>query len=60
MDYQTFATAQERDAALLQHMEKEPTKVVRRLLAPNVHVYCYTAHPDAPDAPWKITFQQIY
>ncbi len=56
MDYQTtIATAQERDAALLlEHMEREPTTVVRRLLTPNVHVYCYTAHPDAPDAPWKI------
>ena len=39
-----------------QHMEKEPTKVVQRLLAPNVvNVYCYTAHPAVPpDAPRKI------
>ncbi len=28
MDYQTIATAQEQDAALLQHMEREPTNIV--------------------------------
>jgi transposase InsO family protein len=51
MDYQTIAEAQAQDAALLQHAEKEPTKIGQQLLAPNVHVYCYVPQPGAP---WKI------
>jgi transposase InsO family protein len=51
MDYQTIAEAQAQDTALLQHAEKEPTKVGQQLLAPNVHVYCYVPQPGAS---WKI------
>jgi transposase InsO family protein len=51
MDYQSIAAAQAQDAALIQHAQKDPTRIGQQLLAPNTQVYCYTSHPGEP---WKI------
>jgi transposase InsO family protein len=51
LDYETIADAQTRDAELQQLAQQEPTKYIRQLLAPNIHVWCYI---NEPNAPWKI------
>jgi hypothetical protein len=50
-DYETIADAQTRDAKLQQLAQREPTKYIRQLLAPNMHVWCYISEPNVP---WKI------
>jgi hypothetical protein len=51
LDYETIADAQTRDAELQQLAQREPTKFVRQMLAPNTHVWCYIKEPHVP---WKI------
>jgi hypothetical protein len=41
LDHETIADAQTRDAELQQLAQREPTKFVRQMLAPNTHVWCY-------------------
>jgi hypothetical protein len=51
LDYETAADAQTRDAELQQLAQREPTKFVRQMLAPNTHVWCCIKEPHVP---WKI------
>jgi transposase InsO family protein len=49
MDFDTIAQAQAQDAALLAQAQTEPLRIRRRLRAPGIHIYCYSAVPGGPE-----------